>query len=39
MSWYGGAPLKDAFNIIGECSKKKGKIKIEIIREILNLIN
>jgi hypothetical protein len=27
MSWYGGAPLKDAFNIIGECSKKTRKEK------------
>ena len=27
MSWYGGAPLKDAFTIIGESSKKTMKQK------------
>jgi FtsZ-binding cell division protein ZapB len=27
MSWYGGAPLKDAFNIIGQSSKRTPKAK------------
>jgi hypothetical protein len=27
MSWYGGAPLKDAFNIIGQSSKRTTKEK------------